>query len=75
MDFKIRFELIFILGIPQWIIDLYGDIEESDVVVQDKLIRISTNGELKVPQISAALASGRHMCYLSCILEISQESC
>ncbi|GFW09985.1 SCAN domain-containing protein 3 [Trichonephila clavipes] len=34
--------------IPQWIINPYGDIEETDVVLQEELIGISTNEELNV---------------------------
>ncbi|GFT71964.1 uncharacterized protein TNCV_2516031 [Trichonephila clavipes] len=34
--------------IPQWLINRYGDIEEMDVILQEELIGISTNEELKV---------------------------
>lgn len=46
-DFKIRFQDILTLEIPQWIINPYIDIEESDIVLQEELIGISTNEELK----------------------------
>lgn len=46
-DFKIKFEDILTMDIPQWIINPYGDIEESDVKLQE-LIERSTNEELKV---------------------------
>lgn len=46
-DFKIRFEDILTLEIPQWIINPYIFIEESDIVLQEELIGISTNEELK----------------------------
>ena len=35
------------MGIPQWI-NPYGDIEESNVMLQEELIGVSTNEELKV---------------------------
>ncbi|GFV56605.1 SCAN domain-containing protein 3 [Trichonephila clavipes] len=47
-DFEIRFKDILTMVIPQWLINRYGDIEEMDVVLQEKLIGISTNEELKV---------------------------
>lgn len=47
-DFKIRFKDILTIEIPQWIINPYSDIEESDIVLQEELIGINTNGELKV---------------------------
>ncbi|XP_051782615.1 SCAN domain-containing protein 3-like [Erpetoichthys calabaricus] len=47
-DFKTRFEDVLTMEIPQWIINPYDDIEESDVILQEKLIGISTNEELKV---------------------------
>lgn len=47
-DFKTRFEDVLTLVIPQWIMNPYGDIEETDVTLQEELIGISTNEELKV---------------------------
>ncbi|KAF2905536.1 hypothetical protein ILUMI_00640 [Ignelater luminosus] len=47
-DFETRFEDILTMVIPQWIINPYGDIEETDVMLQEELIGISTNEELKV---------------------------
>lgn len=47
-DFETRFEDILTLVIPQWIINPYGDIEETDISLQEELIGISTNEELKV---------------------------
>lgn len=47
IDFKIRFEDILTMEIPQRIINQYSDIKESDIVLQE-LIGISTNEELKV---------------------------
>lgn len=47
-DFETRFEDILTMVIPQWIINPYGDIEETDVILQEELIGISTNEELKV---------------------------
>ncbi|XP_055889327.1 protein FAM200C-like [Biomphalaria glabrata] len=54
-----RFENILNMEIPQWIIDPYVDmIEEDDVALQEELLGISTNEELKVQlkkRISALL--------------------
>ncbi|KAJ7335396.1 hypothetical protein JRQ81_013337 [Phrynocephalus forsythii] len=47
-DFKNRFEDVLTMEIPQWIINPYDDIEESDVTLQEELDGISTNEELKV---------------------------
>ncbi|KAJ7316501.1 hypothetical protein JRQ81_002663 [Phrynocephalus forsythii] len=47
-DFKTRFEDVLTMEIAQWIINPYGDIEELDVTLQEELIGISTNKELKV---------------------------
>ncbi|KAJ8933747.1 hypothetical protein NQ318_015596 [Aromia moschata] len=33
--------------IPQWIINPYGDVEETDVILLEELIGINTNEELK----------------------------
>ena len=46
-DFKTRFEDILTMEIPQWIINPYCDIEEVNTV-QEELIGLSTNEELKV---------------------------
>ncbi|KAF2900188.1 hypothetical protein ILUMI_05983 [Ignelater luminosus] len=43
-----RFEDILTMVIPQWIINPYGDIEEMDVILQEELIGINPNEELKV---------------------------
>ncbi|GFW65453.1 SCAN domain-containing protein 3 [Trichonephila clavipes] len=47
-DFEVRYKDILTMVIPQWIINPYGDIEETDVVLQEELIGINTNEELKV---------------------------
>jgi hypothetical protein len=47
-DFKTRFEDSLTMEMPQWIINPYGDIEESDVMLQEELTGISTKEELKV---------------------------
>ncbi|KAJ8895822.1 hypothetical protein PR048_001160 [Dryococelus australis] len=47
-DFETRFEDVLTVEIQQWIINPYSDIEETDVILQEKLTRISTNEELKV---------------------------
>ncbi|CAH1972692.1 unnamed protein product [Acanthoscelides obtectus] len=47
-DFEFRFEDILTMVIPPWIINPYGDIEETNVIIQEKLTELSTNEELKV---------------------------
>ena len=34
--------------IPQWVINPYDDIEDADVQLQEELLGVSTNEELKV---------------------------
>ncbi|CAH1965963.1 unnamed protein product [Acanthoscelides obtectus] len=47
-DFESRFEDILTMVIPPWIINPYGDIEETIVIIQEELTELSTNEELKV---------------------------
>ncbi|CAH1970021.1 unnamed protein product, partial [Acanthoscelides obtectus] len=47
-DFESRFEDILTTVIPPWIINPYGDIEETNVIIQEELTELSTNEELKV---------------------------
>ena len=47
-DFEIKFEDVLTMVIPQWIINPYGDIEETNVILQEDVIGISNNEELKV---------------------------
>ncbi|CAH1962651.1 unnamed protein product [Acanthoscelides obtectus] len=47
-DFESRFEDILTMAIPPWIINPYGDIEETNVIIQEELTELSTNEELKV---------------------------
>ncbi|CAH1962229.1 unnamed protein product [Acanthoscelides obtectus] len=48
-DFESRFEDILNMVIPPWIIiNPYGDIEETNVIIQEELSELSTNEELKV---------------------------
>ncbi|CAH1977652.1 unnamed protein product [Acanthoscelides obtectus] len=47
-DFESRFEDILTMVIPPWIIHPYGDIEETNVIIQEELTELSTNEELKV---------------------------
>ncbi|CAH2002845.1 unnamed protein product [Acanthoscelides obtectus] len=47
-DFESRFEDISTMVIPRWIINPYGDIEETNVIIQEELTELSTNEELKV---------------------------
>ncbi|CAH1965785.1 unnamed protein product [Acanthoscelides obtectus] len=39
---------ILTMVIPPWIINPYGDIEETNVIIQEELTELSTNEELKV---------------------------
>ncbi|CAH2014418.1 unnamed protein product [Acanthoscelides obtectus] len=47
-DFESRFEDILTMVIPPWIINPYGDIEQTNVIIQEELTELSTNEELKV---------------------------
>ncbi|CAH1995989.1 unnamed protein product [Acanthoscelides obtectus] len=47
-DFESRFEDILTTVIPPWISNPYADIEETNVIIQEKLTELSTNEELKV---------------------------
>ena len=47
-DFKTRFGDVLTMEIPPWMINPYDEIEESDVMLQEELIGISCNEELKV---------------------------
>ncbi|CAH2019737.1 unnamed protein product [Acanthoscelides obtectus] len=47
-DFESRFEDILTMVIPPWIINPYGDIEDTNVIIQEELTELSTNEELKV---------------------------
>ncbi|CAH1973659.1 unnamed protein product [Acanthoscelides obtectus] len=46
--FESRFEDILTMVIPPWIINPYGDKEETNVIIQEELTELSTNEELKV---------------------------
>ncbi|CAH1991093.1 unnamed protein product, partial [Acanthoscelides obtectus] len=47
-DFESRFEDILTMVTPPWIINPYGDIEETNVIIQEELTELSTNEELEV---------------------------
>ncbi|CAH1968986.1 unnamed protein product [Acanthoscelides obtectus] len=47
-DFESRFEDISTMVLPPCIINPYGDIEETNVIIQEELTELSTNEELKV---------------------------
>ncbi|CAH2007253.1 unnamed protein product [Acanthoscelides obtectus] len=47
-DFESGFEDILTMVIPPWIINPYGDIEETNVIIQEELTELSTNEEFKV---------------------------
>ncbi|CAH2007458.1 unnamed protein product [Acanthoscelides obtectus] len=46
--FESRFEDILTMVIPPWIINPYGDIEETNVIIQEEPTELSTSEELKV---------------------------
>ncbi|CAH2010177.1 unnamed protein product, partial [Acanthoscelides obtectus] len=58
-DFESRFEDILTMVIPPWIINPYGDIEESNVIIQEELTELNTNEELKVQ-----FKNGYQQCWL-----------
>lgn len=47
-DFKNRFEDILTMEIPPWIINPFDETEVANVVLQEELLELSTNEELKV---------------------------
>lgn len=47
-DFKIRFEDILSMEIPPWIINPFDETEVENVILQEELLELSTNEELKV---------------------------
>ncbi|GBP70756.1 SCAN domain-containing protein 3 [Eumeta japonica] len=47
-DFKFRFEDILPMEIPPWIINPFGETEVENVILQEELLELSTNEELKV---------------------------
>lgn len=47
-DFKIRFEDILTMEIPPWIINPFDETEVENVILQEELLELSTNEELKV---------------------------
>lgn len=46
-DFNNRFQDILNMKIPDWVLDTFLNIEESKLPLQEKLIELSTNEELK----------------------------
>ncbi|CAH1111815.1 unnamed protein product [Psylliodes chrysocephalus] len=47
-DFKFRFEDILSMKIPPWIINPFDETEVENVILQEELLELSTNEELKV---------------------------
>ncbi|GBP98413.1 hypothetical protein EVAR_63477_1 [Eumeta japonica] len=47
-DFKFRFEDILSMEIPPWIINPFDETEVENVILQEELLELSTNEELKV---------------------------
>ncbi|GBP12569.1 Zinc finger MYM-type protein 1 [Eumeta japonica] len=47
-DFKFSFEDILSMEIPPWIIKPFGETEVENVILQEELLKLSTNEELKL---------------------------
>ncbi|GBP03175.1 SCAN domain-containing protein 3 [Eumeta japonica] len=47
-DYKTRFEDMLAMDIPPWIINPFDETEVANVVLQEELLELSTNEELKV---------------------------
>ncbi|GBP51154.1 SCAN domain-containing protein 3 [Eumeta japonica] len=47
-DFKVKFEDILSMEIPPWIINPFDETEVENVILQEELLELSTNEELKV---------------------------
>ncbi|GBP65634.1 SCAN domain-containing protein 3 [Eumeta japonica] len=47
-DFKFRFEDILTMEIPPWIINLFHETKVENVILQEELLELSTNEELKM---------------------------
>ncbi|GBP49570.1 hypothetical protein EVAR_45635_1 [Eumeta japonica] len=47
-DFKTRFKDILTMDTPPWIINPFDETEVANVVLQEELLELSTNEELKV---------------------------
>ncbi|CAK1581449.1 unnamed protein product [Parnassius mnemosyne] len=54
-DFKNRLEDIVTMEISPWIITPFNELEEENVVLQEELLQLSTNAELK-PNIDNLLS-------------------
>ncbi|GBP08762.1 hypothetical protein EVAR_7342_1 [Eumeta japonica] len=50
-DFKTRFEDILTMDIPPWIINPFDETEVANVVLQEELLELSTNEELKMKDL------------------------
>lgn len=46
--YESRFEDILVLVIPSWITNLYGDINEMNVMIQEEYVELSTIEKLKI---------------------------
>ncbi|GBP58574.1 hypothetical protein EVAR_40857_1 [Eumeta japonica] len=46
-DFKFKFEDILSMEIPPWIINPFNETKVENVILQEELLELSTNGELK----------------------------
>ncbi|GBP51760.1 hypothetical protein EVAR_97037_1 [Eumeta japonica] len=47
-DFKTRFEDMLTIDIPPWIINPFDETQVANVVLQEELLKLSTNEELRV---------------------------
>lgn len=48
VDFKIRFEYILSMEIPPWITNPFDETDVENVILQEELLDLSSNEELKV---------------------------
>ncbi|GBP71622.1 SCAN domain-containing protein 3 [Eumeta japonica] len=55
-DFKTRFEDMLTMDIPPWIINPFDETEVANVVLQEELLELSTNVELKASTIKRQAA-------------------
>ncbi|KAK4880505.1 hypothetical protein RN001_008651 [Aquatica leii] len=63
-DFETRFEDVLTMVLPPWIINPYGDIEETNVIIQEELSELSTNENLRFSLKTDISSSGCKTTYL-----------
>ncbi|KAK4883492.1 hypothetical protein RN001_006811 [Aquatica leii] len=67
-DFETRFEDVLTMVIPPWIINPYGDVEETNVIIHEELTELSTNEERRFSLKTDISNSGCKTTYLLLIL-------